>query len=515
MSAEVHAAHRIVGRYALYDEIAAGGMATVHIGRLMSDVGFSRTVAIKRLHPQFAKDRDFVTMFIDEARLAARIRHANVVSTLDVEEIDGELFLVMEYVPGESLARLFREARQRREAVPPAILVAVVAGALVGLHAAHEAHSESGEPLAIVHRDVSPHNILVGTDGVSRVLDFGIAKASHRLQQTRSGEIKGKAAYMSPEQLINGEVDRRADIYAMGAVAWEGLTGRKLFDGPVEAQFARLGPDFVIDRPSAIAPHAPPAFDDVVMRALAKAPSARYETAAAFADALERAQSPASARQMGEWVNRLAGEGLRSRAERIDTIERTGAGTGSSREAVLAAVESSSTGLRASAVSGVGDGDRSDLSRAKMSLSLSNPPAAPSRSRAGRAGIVIAGLGIVLFSFGAVHVLHRRAAAEARDVAPAEPPPMASSAPPPATIAEPDASATESARAAPSATDATTTHPSPHPTTRPIARPPTSPESAKGAAARTAPLGNVPSDLCKSPYFIEDGIKKIRRECVP
>ena len=153
---------RVVGRYALYNAIAAGGMATVHLGRLLGPVGFSRTVAIKRLHAQFASDPEFVSMFLDEARLAARIRHPNVVPTLDVVATGGELFLVMEYVPGESIARLARTLRENHEALPTRILSAIMAGVLHGLHAAHEAKDERGVPLGIVHRDMSPQNVLVG-----------------------------------------------------------------------------------------------------------------------------------------------------------------------------------------------------------------------------------------------------------------------------------------------------------------------------------------------------------------
>ncbi|HEV8244207.1 MAG TPA: serine/threonine-protein kinase, partial [Polyangiaceae bacterium] len=186
---------RSIGRYTLYGEIASGGMATVHVGQLSGPEGFSRTVAIKLLHKQYAKDPNFVDMFLDEARLAARIRHPNVVSTLDVVRVEDELFVVMDYVHGESLAHLVRAASVDGGHVPPRIASAILVGALLGLHAAHEATDGKGKPLSIVHRDVSPQNILVGIDGVARVADFGVAKAASRVHTTQGGEIKGKISY--------------------------------------------------------------------------------------------------------------------------------------------------------------------------------------------------------------------------------------------------------------------------------------------------------------------------------
>jgi len=218
-------APRIVGRYVLYGEIASGGMATVHFGRLVGPAGFARPVAIKRLHAQFARDPDFVKMFLDEARLAARITHPNVVSTLDVVAEDDEVFLVMEYVRGASLGQLVRTMRKRGARVPPLVGAGIVSGVLQGLHAAHEAKNDRGERLDMVHRDVSPQNILVGTDGVARLLDFGVAKASGRLQTTRDGQLKGKLAYMAPEQVRGEEADHRADIFSFGVILYEMFCG--------------------------------------------------------------------------------------------------------------------------------------------------------------------------------------------------------------------------------------------------------------------------------------------------
>ena len=312
----------MVGRYALLGEIASGGMATVYFGRLLGPVGFSRTVAIKRLHPQFAKDPEFVAMLLDEARLATRIQHPNVVATLDVVAIDGELLLVLDYVHGESLAHLLREARTAGRPIPTRVLAALASGMLHGLHAAHEARSEAGEPLGIVHRDVSPQNVLVGVDGMARVLDFGIAKAAGRIQQTREGQLKGKLPYMSPEQVRGAPLDRRSDIYSASIVLWEALAGRRLFhgDGDMEV-FAQVALG-ARHRPSELVPALPPAFDDIVMRGLARDPADRYPTAWDMAVAIEEAFGLASPRQVGAWVAEVAGEHLVARSAQITEVER-------------------------------------------------------------------------------------------------------------------------------------------------------------------------------------------------
>jgi serine/threonine-protein kinase len=319
-SHELSGFQRTIGRYALFGELAAGGMATVHLGRFLGPVGFSRTVAIKRLHAQFAKDPDFVSMFLDEARLVARIRHPNVVPTLDVVSLEGELFLVMEYVEGESLASLLRRSASRGERAPLAVSVAVMLAVLHGLHAAHEATSERGEPLHIVHRDVSPQNILVGVDGVARVLDFGVAKAAWRLQTTQEGQLKGKLAYMAPEQLQRSDVDRRLDVYAASVVLWEALTGRRLFQGEPQQILAQMT-SATVSAPSQLVPGIPPELDRVVLRGLSREVADRFSTAHEMAVALEGAAAIASQREVGEWVRLLATKTLEERAERVAEVE--------------------------------------------------------------------------------------------------------------------------------------------------------------------------------------------------
>ena len=296
-------------------------MATVHIGRLLGAVGFSRTVAIKRLHPQFAKDPEFVDMFVDEARLAARIRHPNVVPTLDVVKTADELFLVMEYVQGESLSRLMRRARRTGKPLGVRLVVPVVVGLLHGLHAAHNAKGERGEPLHIVHRDVSPQNVLVGTDGVPRVFDFGIAKARGRLQTTREGQIKGKLAYMAPEQLSGTEVGPQADIYAAAVVLWEALANQRLFDADNEAMLLAAVLDGVQQSPAELNPAVGEELDAIVMRSLSLDAEERFQSAREMARALESAVSCANASEIGEWVEELATDTLEKRADRIAEIE--------------------------------------------------------------------------------------------------------------------------------------------------------------------------------------------------
>jgi serine/threonine-protein kinase len=295
-------------------------MATVHIGRLIGPVGFSRTVAIKRLHPQHAKDPDFVSMFLDEARLAARIRHPNVVGTLDVVALSGELFLVMEYVQGESLARLMKGSRESGRLIPLPILSSMLVGALDGLHAAHEATNDQGEPLGIVHRDVSPHNILVGSDGVARVLDFGVAKAAGRIQTTKDGQLKGKISYMAPEQ-IHGTVDRTTDVYALSVVLWEALTGRRLFYAENDAKTLANVMSPKVDPPSRHVPTIPKELDALVLKGLASEPTNRFPTAREMARALQKVIPIAPASDVSDWVEMMAGGTIAARAKRVALIE--------------------------------------------------------------------------------------------------------------------------------------------------------------------------------------------------
>ncbi|MEZ4223376.1 MAG: serine/threonine-protein kinase [Polyangiaceae bacterium] len=315
-------APQVVGRYAVYDRIASGGMASVHLGRLIGVGGFARVVAIKRLHAQFASDPEFVSMFLDEARMAARIRHPNVVPTLDIVSGEGKLFLVMEWIQGESLAQLQKRQLLGDRPIKTKIACSIIIGALHGLHAAHEARSERGEALNLVHRDVSPQNILVGVDGIPRVLDFGVAKAVGRAQSTRDGSVKGKLRYMSPEQVKAAPIDRRSDLFAAGIVLWEALCGLRLFNADDAAGVVHAIVNQEIAAPSSINSSVPPEVDGVVLRALARDREMRFATAAEMADALEHACAPATQREVANWVVELAGASVAQRAARLEEIER-------------------------------------------------------------------------------------------------------------------------------------------------------------------------------------------------
>jgi serine/threonine-protein kinase len=238
-----------------------------------------------------------------------------------VVQHEGELLLVMEYVEGESLMGLLRASHRLGERLPIDIAVRVVSDVLAGLHAAHEAKSDAGAPLSIVHRDVSPSNVMVGTDGVARVLDFGVAKAAVRVSSTRQGGMKGKLRYMSPEQISDQEVTRRTDVYAASVMLWELLIGEALFTGSNEAAVMARILQGTVSAPTRRDPSLPAALDEVVLRGLARDPDARFPTAREMALALERALPPASAHRTGEWVSRIAADALSERRANLARVE--------------------------------------------------------------------------------------------------------------------------------------------------------------------------------------------------
>ncbi len=308
-------------RFELVTELASGGMATVYLARLSGVAGFQRLVAIKRLHPHLAKEPEFIEMFLDEARLAARIHHPNVVPIQEVGESDGGFYLVMDYVEGDTLARLLARAAQTDTQIPWGVTIRILLDTLAGLHAAHELTDDLGQPLAIVHRDVSPQNILVGSDGISRITDFGVARAASRLSTTRSGQLKGKIAYMSPEQARGDRIDRRADVFACGIVLWEALALKRLFRADGEAATLNRVLYDPIPSPSTHRPDIPAALEAVCMKALCREVDERFETAEELADELERVgrslSCVGSVRDVAACLERVFGEDLAQQREAV------------------------------------------------------------------------------------------------------------------------------------------------------------------------------------------------------
>jgi serine/threonine-protein kinase len=310
------------GRYEIVHPLATGGMGTVYLGRMRAARGVSLTVAIKRINAALAGDPRVVGMFVDEARITSLVRHPNVVQTLDVVEEAGELLLVMEYVHGVSLQRLLMAARERGEPLPLDVTARIASDVLYGLHAAHEATNEQGKSLEIVHRDVSPQNILIGVDGIARVADFGIARAANRVETTQLGEIKGKLRYIAPEQFGREAVDRRADIYGVGLLMWEMITGSAMrrASSPGGLTSAILAPR--VEPPSSWVRDVPPVLDDIVVRALANDPRDRFPFASQMAAALEAAMATAPYAKVAELVREL---GHAEITERKALLERAAA----------------------------------------------------------------------------------------------------------------------------------------------------------------------------------------------
>ncbi|UJR79757.1 serine/threonine-protein kinase [Sandaracinus amylolyticus] len=305
--AETHP-RRMLDRYEILAEIAQGGMGTVYLARLGGAGGFERLFAVKLMHEHLAQEETFVTMLLDEARTAAHIHHPNAVGIIDVRESPVGYYLVMNYVDGFSLAQLLdHPSLQREERIR--IATRLVADAAHGLHAAHTAKSAKGEKLNIVHRDVSPQNILVGTDGMGRIVDFGIALAASRVAASRPGMLKGKPSYMAPEQARGEACDARADVFALGIVLWEALTGARLFYADMDIATLVKVMECVVEPPTKHVPELPEAMSAMVMKSLQRDAKDRYTTARDMAIALERAAESAgllaSAHEVEEVIERL------------------------------------------------------------------------------------------------------------------------------------------------------------------------------------------------------------------
>jgi serine/threonine-protein kinase len=300
-----------VGRFTLLQPIGSDAIGTVYLARIAGPAAQAQVAAIKQLHPHLARDPDFSSVFIDQATLASRVRHRNVLPLLEVVIEGPDIFLVMEQVDGAGLAALVRAAGARQRAIPLPIAVALAIDVLQGVHAAHEARTRTGAPLQILHRSVCPQNVLVGVDGVARLFDIGLAKAWNASRAGQRPRAAQDSCYLAPEQIRQELLTRAADIFSASALFWELVTSQPLFTGTGELE-RMVG---VLDRrglraPSSVAAHVPEPLDRIILKGLAEDLQRRYPTALAMAEAIERVVRPASQRQVSQWVQETAGSGL-------------------------------------------------------------------------------------------------------------------------------------------------------------------------------------------------------------
>ncbi|MEM6956118.1 MAG: protein kinase, partial [Myxococcota bacterium] len=277
-----------IGRYRLLGEVARGGMATVHFAQLAAAHGFEKWVAVKLMHEHISQDQTFVSMFLDEARIVSQLNHPNICQVLDFGDDSDRLFLVMEYMHGETLASIVRNTWKAGKRVPLWFAARTIADVARGLHAAHELKDRTGKPVGLVHRDVSPQNVMVLYDGVSKLMDFGVVRAEGRLTETQAGTLKGKFAYMAPEQLRGADSDKRADIWALGVMLWELACGKRLFRAKGEGETAVMVIQGDIPDPRSRIEGFPDALADVIMGCLTRNPEQRTATARDVAVGLER-----------------------------------------------------------------------------------------------------------------------------------------------------------------------------------------------------------------------------------
>jgi serine/threonine-protein kinase len=300
------------GKYTLVGKLGHGGMAEVFLAYMAGPAGFRKLCVIKRLHPNLEEEPGFVDMFLDEARLAARLNHPNVVQTYEVGDVEGSHFIAMEYLEGQGLDRVRQRCHRERKPFPYPVAARIIAEALGGLHYAHELKDFDGTPLSVIHRDISPQNVFLTYEGAVKLLDFGIAKAATHVVETRTGVIKGKFAYIAPEQARSGGIDRRADLWSMGVVLWEVLAGQRLFKGPNDVATLNESLTKSIPKLSGILPDVPPMLEAICEKALTRDRERRYQTAREMRNDLRKyivaEESHSSPDDVAALVNDLFGD---------------------------------------------------------------------------------------------------------------------------------------------------------------------------------------------------------------
>lgn len=310
-----------LGRYELLVPIASGGMAHVWAARLVGHGGFTKIVALKTMLPHLLDDPQFEAMFLDEARIAAKLRHPNVCETFDLGEDEGTLYLAMEWIDGPSLLRVARPDGREVKPIGHRLAAHIIAEACAGLHAAHELRDDDGTPLGVIHRDVSPHNVLLSSAGAVKLTDFGVATARGKSHLSQIGELKGKVAYMSPEALTRKKtIDRRSDIFGLGCALYEITTGRRPFEAESDGAVVQKILNAKAPRPREVDPGFPPDLESIVMTAIAHEPAERFSTAAEMGEALGAYLSkrePITAGDIAQLVGARCGEADNDRREQI------------------------------------------------------------------------------------------------------------------------------------------------------------------------------------------------------
>jgi serine/threonine protein kinase len=449
----------VLGRYTLLAPIASGGMATVHLARVQGELGFTRHVAVKLLHPHLVEDAETVTRFLDEARVASHVKHPHVVTVLDVGQVSGKPFLVLDYVHGSSLDALLPSAGRIDAKLPLPIVSSIFIDVLEGLHAAHEAVGADGAPLGVVHRDVSPQNVLVSDRGVAYITDFGIAKVKDRVRMTSTSDALGKATYMAPEQLAGERVSRSADIYAAGVVLWEALVGERLFER-VEERIQAALTQRSLAPPSTRRTDVPRELDALVLSMLARDPASRPRSAAECASALARIVPRAAPSEVADWVSDHA----RARLDRLDVVLRGEIPVPSAPH---------------------------DIERA---------PSRTPTSRRQRVRIValVSVLALVTAAFGLGLAFARVRGEKTREVAAPELSASTAAAPTPAAPLPAETPLVGTASSSPTAS---------------VAAPPSSSVRRDPRAKTTAAAPARETPGCDPPYVVENGLKRWKRDC--
>ena len=479
-----------VGRYEVLLPIASGGMATVYIACVEGIGGFKRQLALKLMHPHLREVPEFMADLVEEAKLAGRIHHPNVVSVIDVGEDAAGTFLVMDYIEGDSLSGITRALRARERLLPPRIALRIVDDALAGLHAAHELKDDDRRPLGIVHRDFSPQNVLVGLDGHSRLADFGVAKAANRLSHTKTGFIKGKIVYMSPEQARAAVVDRRCDVWAAGVVLWELLAGRRLYNTADEVATVLKIVTEEPPRLRTVRPDLPEELDRALASALTISIDERCPNAAELRRLLASAAKPlgglADTSEVAAFVAPLLEEKLGQRRKRLEELRIGRAPT---------LIDASRDAVPLPDVVTVSDEPGPKQHETAPSVEVVSSVPHPQATIPGRRVVVGLGVAALTVALGVVWVGSRTVGAPVGGSTPPEPEsalPSAASVPP---LTPPPRTIPSAASVEPSASSSATSH---EPTVPPRLAPVRT--AGTGRVPPRPPASAAPGVLMRSPF---------------